>query len=237
MAKQVVIVDDEQTARLKLRHLIDPLPNWKITAELSSGEALFEQLSKSSTDVVLLDIHMPGMNGIRVLQRLNQQGFAGEVIFTTAYSHHAIAAFDAAATDYVLKPVNPSRLQLALERAEQKLLAKTLPQSPQELVSRVGQRIRLIQVDAIDAIISSHGIQLAYCGNQTYPLNETLRELEALLPAHFLRAHRCAIVNRFRLLEAERWLNGRLLLRFMQSELEVLTSRSGARQLKKHLHI
>lgn len=235
MHKRLMIVDDEQAARLKLRQLLSHLPQWQIVAELNSGEALLQKLNETDVEVVLLDINMTGINGIDVLHQLNQQGFTGEVIFVTAYNSHAVAAFDAAATDYILKPINASRLQLALERAEQKLRAKQLSLEPQELVSHVGQRVRTVKVDAIDAIVTRNGVQEAWCGDQAYPLNTTLRDLENELPDHFLRVHRAAIVNRYRLAEAERWLNGRLLLRFVQSKLEVLTSRNGARQLKKHL--
>lgn len=235
MRKRLMIVDDEQAARLKLRQLLSHLPQWQIVAELNSGEALLQKLNETDVEVVLLDINMTGINGIDVLHQLNQQGFTGEVIFVTAYSSHAVAAFDAAATDYILKPINASRLQLALERAEQKLRAKQLSLEPQELVSHVGQRVRTVKVDAIDAVVTRNGVQEAWCGDQAYPLNTTLRDLENELPDHFLRVHRAAIVNRYRLAEAERWLNGRLLLRFVQSKLEVLTSRNGARQLKKHL--
>ncbi|MCH8502660.1 MAG: LytTR family DNA-binding domain-containing protein [Aliidiomarina sp.] len=235
MHKRLMIVDDEQAARLKLQQLLSHLPQWQVVAELNSGEALLQKLKETDAEVVLLDINMTGINGIEVLQQLNEQGFAGEVIFVTAYSSHAVAAFDAAAADYILKPINASRLQLALERAEQKLSAKQRSQEPQELVSHVGQRVRTVRMDSIDAIVTRNGVQEAWCGDQAYPLSTTLRDLEAELPEHFLRVHRAAIVNRYRLAEAERWLNGRLLLRFVQSKLEVLTSRNGARQLKKHL--
>lgn len=235
MDKRLIIVDDEQAARLKLRQLMSEMPDWQVIAEVNSGDALMSTLAENDAEVVLLDINMPGMNGIDVLTTLNQQGFTGEVIFTTAYSSYAVAAFEGAAADYLLKPLNVSRLQLALERAEQKLQTKQLNQAQQELISQVGQRVRTVKVDTIDAIVTHNGVQEAYCGNQTYPLNATLRELETELPSHFLRVHRAAIVNRYRLTEVERWLNGRLLLRFIHSNLEVLTSRNGARQLKRHL--
>lgn len=235
MTKRIVIVDDEQAARLKLRQLLANLPKWQIVAELNSGRALLETLNESATDVVLLDINMPGMTGIEVLTTLNAQGFTGEVIFTTAHSRYAVDAFTGAAADYVLKPLNENRLQLALERAAQKLHVKQLQQAQQELISHVGQRARPLKVESIDAIITQEGMQLAHSGSQVYPLEHTLKELANRLPPHFLRVHRGAIVNRYRLSEVERWLNGRLLLRFIHSDLEVLTSRNGARELKRHL--
>ena len=235
MTKRIVIVDDEQAARLKLRQLLANLPKWQIVAELNSGRALLETLNESATDVILLDINMPGMTGIEVLTTLNAQGFTGEVIFTTAHSRYAVDAFAEAAADYVLKPLDGNRLQLALERAAQKLHVKQLQQTQQELISHVGQRARPLKVEAIDAIVTQDGMQLAHSGSQIYPLEHTLKELANRLPPHFLRVHRGAIVNRYRLSEVERWLNGRLLLRFIHSDLEVLTSRNGARELKRHL--
>ena len=235
MTKRIVIVDDEQAARLKLRQLLTSLSEWQIVAELNSGQALLETLNESAIDVVLLDINMPGMNGIEVLTTLNAQGFNGEVIFTTAHSRYAVDAFAEAAADYALKPLDGNRLQLALERAAQKLHVKQLRQAQQELISHVGQRARPLKVEAIDAIVTQDGIQLAHSGSQVYPLEHTLKQLADQLPPHFLRVHRGAIVNRYRLSEVERWLNGRLLLRFIHSDLEVLTSRNGARELKRHL--
>lgn len=214
MNKRIMIVDDEYAARLKLRQLIAQLPTWDVTAELNSGSALLQALTETTADVILLDINMPGMNGIEVLNTLNEQGFTGEVIFSTAYSHYAVDAFAGAAVDYLLKPLDASRLQLALERAEQKLHVKQLEKAQQELMSQIGQRVRPVKVESIDAIVTCGGVQLAHCGEQTYPLEQTLRELEDELPPHFLRIHRGAIINRYRLREVERWLNGRLLLRF-----------------------
>ncbi|WP_417688552.1 LytR/AlgR family response regulator transcription factor [Pseudidiomarina sp.] len=235
MTKRLVIVDDEQAARMKLRQLLVGFPDWLVIAELNSGRALLETLDKSSIDVILLDINMPGMNGIEVLTTLNAQGFTGEVIFTTAHSRYAVDAFTEAAADYLLKPLDTNRLQLALERAAQKLKIKQLQQAQQELISHVGQRARPLKVEIIDAIVIQDGMQIAHSGSQTYPLAHTLKELESQLPPHFLRVHRGAIVNRYQLSEVERWLNGRLLLRFLHSNLEVLTSRNGARELKRHL--
>jgi len=235
MVKSLFIVDDEYASRLKLSQLISAIPGWSIEAELKSGEALFSCLSETEPDVILLDINMPGLNGIDVLSRLNQQRCSSEVIFTTAHSRFAVEAFNGAAADYVLKPISLERLQLALERVAERLRLKHAQALPQTLISQVGHRIRNVNIEHIDAIITDNGTQVAYCGSKTYPLETTLRELEQQLPTHFLRVHRGAIINRLRLSEAERWLNGRLLLRFIHSELEVLTSRNGARHLKRHL--
>jgi len=235
MINTLFIVDDEYASRLKLNQLISALPEWRIEAELRSGEELFQRLSESQPDVILLDINMPGLNGIDVLSQLNRQHCNSEVIFTTAHSRYAVEAFNGAAADYVLKPISLQRLQLALERVAERLRLKRAQTLPQTLISQVGQRMKNVGIEDIDAIIIDNGTQVAHCGSQTYPLDKTLTELEQQLPAHFLRVHRGAIINRLRLSEAERWLNGRLLLRFIHSELEVLTSRNGARQLKRHL--
>lgn len=237
MLNTLFIVDDEYASRLKLNQLISTLPGWRIDAELKSGKELFLRLSESQPDVILLDINMPGLNGIDVLSQLNQQHCNSEVIFTTAHSRYAVEAFNGAAADYVLKPINLERLQLALERVAERLRLKQAQTLPQTLISQVGQRMRNVGIEDIDAIIIDNGTLIAHCGSQTYPLDKTLTELEQQLPAHFLRVHRGAIINRLRLSEAERWLNGRLLLRFIHSELEVLTSRNGARQIKRHLRV
>lgn len=237
MVNTLFIVDDEYASRLKLTQLISALPSWRIEAELKSGEELFQRLLTSQPDVILLDINMPGLNGIDVLAQLGQHHCNSEVVFTTAHSRYAVEAFDGAAADYVLKPISLERLQLALERVAERRRLKQAQTLPQTLISQVGHRMRNVKVEDIDAIIVDNGIQLAHCGAQTYPLDTTLTELEQQLPIHFLRVHRGAIINRLRLREAERWLNGRLLLRFIHSELEVLTSRNGARQLKRHLNV
>ncbi|WP_198400872.1 LytR/AlgR family response regulator transcription factor [Idiomarina piscisalsi] len=237
MLNTLFIVDDEYASRLKLNQLISTLAGWRIDAELKSGKELFQRLSESQPDVILLDINMPGLDGIDVLSQLNQHHCNSEVIFTTAHSRYAVEAFSGAAADYILKPISLERLQLALERVAERLRLKRTQTLPQTLISQVGHRMRNVKVEDIDAIIIDNGTQVAHSGSQTYPLDTTLTELEQQLPPHFLRVHRGAIINRLRLSEAERWLNGRLLLRFIHSELEVLTSRNGARQLKRHLKV
>ena len=112
---RVVIADDELLARKRLHRLCAALPGVEVVGELAGGEEVLERVRAGGVDVVLLDIQMPGLSGIDALQLWPDSG--PHVIFCTAHPDHAVAAFDAGAVDYLLKPVEPARLAKALDRA------------------------------------------------------------------------------------------------------------------------
>lgn len=118
---RAVVVDDEALARVNIRAALAEYPNWQLNAELGSGQALFETLRQQSADVVFLDIHMPGLNGMATARLLSTLPHCPLIIFVTAYDHYAVEAFELFALDYLLKPFDDERFQQCLARAEQAL--------------------------------------------------------------------------------------------------------------------
>ena len=117
MNLRVLVVDDEPLARERLSHLVEELPGVELAGVAASGEEALLLAGKLRPEVVLLDIRMPGMDGLETAHHLARMPEPPAVIFTTAFEQHALAAFDAQAAGYLLKPVRPDKLSEALERA------------------------------------------------------------------------------------------------------------------------
>ncbi|HSW14239.1 MAG TPA: response regulator, partial [Solimonas sp.] len=113
---RVVIVDDEPLARERLKRLLAEFPGYEVVGEAGDGESALDVIDDEEPDLVLLDIRMGGMDGIQVGRQLAELEVPPAVIFTTAYSEHALSAFDAAAQAYLLKPIRVDKLKEALMR-------------------------------------------------------------------------------------------------------------------------
>lgn len=114
-----IIVDDEDLARVNIREALKDYPNWNIQAELNNANTLYEIIKKLRPDVVFLDIKMPGKKGIDVVKKLLHLDLCPHIIFITAFDDYAIQAFELYAVDYLLKPFNNKRFELAINRAEE----------------------------------------------------------------------------------------------------------------------
>lgn len=122
---RVVVVDDEPLARRRLRDLLSESPGATLVAECSNGTNVVDVIVSTRPDVVLLDVEMPGRDGISVAELLRQMGDDGPVlIFVTAHAERAVRAFDVRAADYLMKPYSADRLRLALDRARELLRAQ-----------------------------------------------------------------------------------------------------------------
>lgn len=117
---RVLIVDDEPLARDRLRRLVTELDGCEVAGEAAGGDEALRIVARGAVDVVLLDIQMPGMDGLAVARRLDRMTAPPAVIFTTAHEEHALEAFDHGVTDYLLKPVRRERLDAALARSRRR---------------------------------------------------------------------------------------------------------------------
>jgi len=117
----ILIIDDEKPARDRLRRLLSDVPRLEIAGEASSGTQALERIRELSPDVLLLDISMPGMDGMSLARVLQEGGASPAVIFCTAYQDQALKAFEVEAVDYLVKPVRAERLEQALEKARRYL--------------------------------------------------------------------------------------------------------------------
>ncbi|QDV05544.1 Transcriptional regulatory protein YehT [Planctomycetes bacterium Poly30] len=192
----VLIVDDEPLARLGLRRAIEPMGGFDVLGECGDGVAALRSIEELAPDVVLLDIEMPEASAFDVLEALGTRP-GPAVILVTAYSDHALDAFDAGAIDYVLKPVDPERLALALHRAVNSRAAGATPNAAfaGRVVTRLGGRMRVVPVEEIHSIEAA-GTYVRLCTESESILHrESLAQIvDRLDPAAFARIHRSAAV-------------------------------------------
>lgn len=201
-----LIVDDESPARDELRYLLQRYDDIQVVGEAATVDEAMVLLDAVPYDVVLLDIRMPGEDGLSLAEKLRDEPSSPAVIFTTAYPDHALEAFDLRAVDYVLKPINAERLRQALDRvltAERHGATvdppKTEGQRPPEQLGRVpvqrGERIELINENDIFYASAARGYSYLYVDDKKLLANFTLLELEERLSRHFFRCHRSYLVN------------------------------------------
>ncbi|MCB2109215.1 MAG: response regulator transcription factor, partial [Rhodobacteraceae bacterium] len=203
---KTLIVDDEPLAVERLQILCAQIPGINLVGTATNGAAALRMIEALSPDLLLLDIQMPGMDGMAVARALSGQPSPPAVIFVTAFDQFAVAAFDVAATDYLLKPVAPERLERAVVRVRD---ATTAPAAPiQDKSGKAGDsiaefwvhhRAEIIRVPAIniDVITAERDYMRLHVGQRSYLLHETIAELERQLdPDKFIRIHRSTIVRR-----------------------------------------
>ena len=201
---RVMLVDDEQAARERLRQLLGPIPGLEIVGEAADGEQAIERILELRPDLVLLDIQMPGCTGLEVAACLPTP--RPRIIFCTAFDQYAVDAFELHAVDYLLKPVNRVRLARAIERVcqgdaleagrEVERILTTLSGRTTRLLARSGEGYRVIPQSDVVHFFSDTGLTKLWTADRSYLLDPTLNDLEQRLdPAVFFRVSRAAIVN------------------------------------------
>ncbi len=200
---RVLLVDDEPLAIERLQILCARLPALQLVGTASDGPAALRLVTALKPDLLLLDIAMPGVDGIDVARALDGHSWRPAVIFVTAYDQFAIAAFDVAAVDYLLKPVAMERLERAVSRVQTQIAgdpqAAPVPASPWVQEFWVPHRAEIIRVAArdIDLIEAERDYMRLHVGPRSYLLHQTISELERRLdPTEFLRLHRSTMVRR-----------------------------------------
>ena len=197
---KILIVDDEPLARSRLQDLLGDIGNHQVVGEASNGRAAIEQAQQLHPDIVLLDINMPEMTGLEAAIHLSKMEQAPAVIFTTAYSEHALEAFDANAIDYLLKPIRRSRLEQALNKVQplqRSQLDKTAAdqQSSRSHIS-AHQRgsIKLIPIEDIYYFHSDSKYVAVLHKEGEVLIDDSLKSLEQEFGDRFTRIHRNSLV-------------------------------------------
>lgn len=199
---KVLIVDDEQPARDRLRQLIDDFGDHEVVGEAANGEQALAMADQHQPDVVLLDIRMPGVDGIETAHHLNGMTAPPAVVFTTAYDEYAIDAFEARAIGYVLKPVRRERLQSALDQAarlsppalESISEDTTLNTQRQHVCTRVHGELQLISIDDVFCFVADQKYVTVHHKGGCHLIDEPLKSLEAVFADQLVRIHRSALV-------------------------------------------
>ena len=232
---RVLIADDEPMARERLRALVAEHADLLLVAEAGDGEAAFAACAEHHPDVVLLDIAMPGIDGLEAARRLAHLDPRPAVIFCTAYDEHALSAFDAAAVDYLVKPVRRERLSVALDRART-FVAGRAPQANgaagagngatkrrTHLCARLRGSLRLIAIEDIRYLHAEEKYVVVHHARGEDLIEESLKSLEHEFADSFVRIHRNCLVARDELVELRRSGDGRIeaMLRHGDKPLEV----------------
>ena len=220
---RVLIVDDEAPARDRLRQLVDDLDGYEVAGEAANGNEAVEVAAAEKPDIVLLDIRMPGLDGIEAAHHMNASERPPAIVFTTAYDQYAIDAFDACAVGYVLKPVRRARLEAALAQAS-RLARSTLDEvagAPgvesrrDHVCAQIGDRLRLIALDDIDYFRADQKYVAVHHSEGVDLIDESLKSLEEAFGDRFVRIHRSALVAIARIETLEKTADGkcRIVLR------------------------
>lgn len=199
---KILIVDDEKPARDRLRQLIDDFDEYEVAAEAANGEEAIRLAAETRPDIVLLDIRMPGVDGIEAAHYLNKLDSPPAIVFATAYDQYAIDAFEARAIGYVLKPVRRERLASALEQAA-RLAAGTLAEvaAASNLESRRRHvcsmshgQLKLIPLENVHYFRADQKyVCVHHAGGQDL-IDDSLKSLEEEFADDFVRIHRGAVV-------------------------------------------
>ena len=207
---KVLVCDDEPLARERMRTMLDRITGVEaVKEEAGDGQQALQLIEKHAPDIVLLDIRMPGMDGLACAQHIAKMDTPPAVIFCTAYNDHALDAFKAQAVDYLLKPVRQAQLEETLNRAQrltrsqlsalnakQNEEAQQSPESPPEshISARTHKGIELIPIDDITLFHADHKYVTVRYSKGEVLIDEPLKSLQNRLGDSFVRIHRNALV-------------------------------------------
>jgi two-component system response regulator AlgR len=205
---KILIADDEPLAAERLQMLLARVDGVDLVGTAHDGESAVRMAEALTPDLVLLDIAMPGLDGIEVARALSRQDKASAVVFVTAFDQFAVAAFDVAAIDYLMKPVDAERLERSIERARdyvklrdagQQALRPAAPPSPwleEFWASDLSGLVRIAARD-IDRVTAERDYMRLHVGKRSWLIHHSMAALEeGLDPELFVRLHRSAIVRR-----------------------------------------
>jgi two-component system response regulator AlgR len=199
---RILIIDDEPPARDRLKRLVEELGSCQCVGEGANGQDALQLADQLKPDVILLDIRMPGMDGVEAARHLAEFDTPPAVIFTTAYDQYALDAFETQAVGYLLKPVRREKLERALEgatrptRAQLAKLSKVSPAATRRshIAVRTREALKLLAVDEIRAFIADQKYTTIRHPDGEHLIEESLRSLEDEFDPDFVRIHRSALV-------------------------------------------
>jgi two-component system LytT family response regulator len=218
---RALVVDDEPLARERLHELLDEAPGVAVIGDAEDGPEALAAIQEQDPDLVFLDVQMPGMSGIDVIEEIGPEAMP-VTVFVTAYDQYAIKAFDLAAVDYLLKPFDDERFEQALQRAREQIasqedeaisdrLLRLLRERDPSLLEEESERddpyleriavqgrgkARIVPVDDLTHITADGSYAELHTGEDTYVIRERMKTLAARLdPEAFVRVHRSAIVR------------------------------------------
>lgn len=231
----VLIVDDEPLARARLAALLADCAHVQVVGSLGDAEAALVRCLDAPPDVLLLDISMPGLDGLQLARRLAARTTPPQIIFCTAFDDHAADAWEVRAADYLLKPVALDRLRAALGRARQ--LRTGTPRANDFILARVRGEERRLALDDVLYFQADEKYVSAVTATGSILLDDSLKSLEQRFPDRLLRLHRNCLVPRERLLALRTCDDGRCLARLNGTDTALEVSRRNLPALRRELRL
>ena len=231
----ILIIDDEVPARDRLRRLVEAIPGCEVAGEAASAAQALERIRELKPHVLLLDISMPGMDGMSLARVLQEGGASPGVIFCTAYQDQALEAFEQEAVDYLVKPVRAERLEKALEKARRYLGDEQNPQDEHFLRSTLGGKVALTPVHRVICLLAEDKYTTVIHEKGSTVIEDSLTDLEQRFPEVFFRIHRNALVSRKHIRGLERTRAGNAQVLLSGTDLKPDISRRKVSSLRKLL--
>ena len=236
---KTLLIDDERLAREELKLLLNQYDEIDIIAEAKNGEEGISKIKELKPDLIFLDISMPGINGFEMLKKLDE---IPKVIFVTAYDEYAIKAFEVNALDYILKPVDPIRLNEAIQKLSKKedefssplelnISRKSRPLTINDSVFiKDGEKTWFVELSKIRMFESDGNYVKVYFDNFRPLVLRSLNSFEERLdPEYFFRANRKFIINTKWISSIENWFNGGLMVELKEGEKVEISRRQAIR--------
>jgi two-component system response regulator AlgR len=240
---RALIVDDEAPARDRLRRMLEELDDVAVVGEATNGTEALARCAELDPDVVLLDVRMPGMDGIEAARHLGALEEPPAVIFTTAYDQYALDAFETQAVGYLLKPVRREKLVRAIRHAARVAgpqLARVAEQAQigvrrSQICARLGDQLKLVPVaDVLYFTAEQKYVTMRHLNGREL-IDESLRSLEQEFAPDFVRIHRNSLVARRYVHAIERTPEGQLVVRFTRCEEVLQVSRRNAAEALRQI--
>ncbi len=231
----ILIIDDEVPARDRLRRLVEAISGCEVAGEAANAAQALEQIRQLKPHVLLLDISMPGMDGMSLARVLQEGGASPAVIFCTAYQDQALEAFEQEAVDYLVKPVRVERLEKALEKARRYLGDGQAPEDEHFLRSTLGGKVILTPIHRVICLLAEDKYTTVIHEKGSAVIENSLTDLEHRFAEIFFRIHRNALVSRKHIRGLQRTRTGNTQVLLSGTDLKPDVSRRMVSSLRKLL--
>lgn len=239
---KVLVVDDEPLARRRLAALLHETGLVQAIDEAGDGQSALQQVREFAPDVVFLDVRMPGMDGLEAASELARLEQPPQIVFTTAYDEHALAAFESQALAYLLKPVRSEKLLTALKRAAAMQLGRRALDSAaqtgegrQHVSAEVGGVLRLMPISEVRYFRADQGYVAAVSADSELLIEDPLKTLEEEFSRQFIRIHRNALVNHRYIEALRRDAEGNTRIKLNGCDDDLMVSRRMLQTVKQYL--
>lgn len=244
---ELLIVDDEVLARQRLLRMVEKIDGFNVVAEADNAEDALVAISEHDPDIVLLDIRMPGRDGLSLAKDISALDDPPVVIFCTAFDQYALDAFGTNAVGYLLKPVKAEQLLQVLEKAQklnkiqrvavQQQVVPVAENQRTHITAKTRRGVELIALEDVRYFLADHKYVTVYHRGGEHLLDETLKELEEEFCGRFVRVHRNSLVSIKHIEALERNAQGQYQVRLADTELRPVISRRHVSDLKDLLKL